>query len=150
MAITAPYEGDEDGRGHNIQRAIDWGATRITRSLRGVPPDVEKAIASRAAHARGTLLQPRPLTAVRTYAVACSPGGWEARRQRRSWNDSPARGRSGNDLERGTRKRSEGAGYIKHGFQRRHPHDALPGAPPPAGNLCGAQASPLPAGGQRA
>src|SRR5207247_6694201 len=60
MAITAPGEGDDDGRGHNIVISASSGGSGV------VPADVEIAVAFGTAHAGRALFQPSAFPAVRS------------------------------------------------------------------------------------
>src|SRR2546430_16685497 len=100
MAITAPGDGDEDGRGHNIVISASSCGSGV------VPADVEIAVAFGTAHAGGALFQPSAFPAVGTHTIARPPRRGETSRTGGPWPDGPADRTGGGKTERRTRGRT--------------------------------------------
>src|SRR5207253_174213 len=87
------------------------------KSQSGVfPPDIEKTIALRAAHAGDALLEPRAGAAVGADAVAGTPGGRQAGRVLRPRYDRPPGRWRGQNFQCGTRERPQPAVDVEHSF----------------------------------
>src|SRR5919108_2499181 len=121
MAITAPYEGDEDGRGHNISVLVS-PAGQVSRSG-VVPPDVEEAIAFGAAHAHGAFFEARAVAAVRAHAIAGAPRLRQPCRVRWARHDGPPGGRRRQDFEGGAWHGRRCAVHVEHDLARRQAYD---------------------------